>query len=152
VKVARKRSRSNVLGKASKPEHRSRAEQASLKSLIGGLVGGPALVEEWEREWKMKFGREEQDEVEREDGSDEDSEDEEGEEEELGKKRKRAKTSPTPKVSFATAAVDRATKKSVSLVLCTSDQVPEEKRPRKVYHRRLCLLARPPDFTHHQAG
>ena len=87
VKVARKCSKANVLGKAveyirvlKKREHRLRAEQAGLKSLIGGLVGGAALVEEWEREWKMKFGGEEQDEVEGEgeDGDDEDSDDDEG--------------------------------------------------------------------------
>ena len=139
VKVARKCSKANVLGKAveyirvlKKREHRLRAEQAGLKSLIGGLVGGPALVEEWEREWKIKFGGEEQDEVEGEgdDGDDEDSEDDEGEEEELGKKRKRAKTSPVPKVS-----ADRAMKKSVSPGVVSSDQVPEKRkrgRPRKV--------------------
>ena len=133
VKVARKCSKANVLGKAveyirvlKKREHRLRAEQAGLKSLIGGLVGGPALVEEWEREWKIKFGGEEQDEVEgEEDGDDEDSEDDDGEEEELGKKRKRAKTSPIPK----------AMKKSVSPVAVSNDQVPEKRkrgRPRKV--------------------
>ena len=89
VKVARKCRKVNVLGKAveyirvlKKREHRLRAEEAGLKSLIVGLVGGP----EWEREWKIKFGGEEQDEVEGEDedGDDEDSEDGEGEEEELG--------------------------------------------------------------------
>ena len=99
VKVARKCSKANVLGKAveyirvlKKREHRLRAEQAGLKSLIAGLVGGVALVEEWEREWKMKFGGEEQDEVEGEgeDGDDEGSDDDESEEEELRKKRKRA--------------------------------------------------------------
>ena len=142
VKVARKCSKANVLGKAveyirvlKKREHRLRAEQAGLKSLIGGLVGGTALVEEWEREWKMKFGGEEQDEVEGEgeDGDDEDSDEDEGEEEELGKKRKRAKTSPTPKVSAA--AADKATKKSIPPNVGPNDQVPEKRkrgRPRKV--------------------
>ena len=141
VKVARKCSKANVLGKAveyirvlKKREHRLRAEQAGLKSLIGGLVGGPALVEEWEREWKMKFGGEEQDEVEGEDedGDDEDSEDEEGEEEELsGKKRKRAKTSPTPKASSAAATNKSASSPAVG----SNDPVPEKRkrgRPRKV--------------------
>ena len=72
-----------------------------------GLVGGPALVEEWEREWKIKFG-EEQDEVESEgeDGDDEDSEDKEGKEE-----------SP-----------DRATKKPLSPVAVPNDQVPEKRK------------------------
>ena len=48
AKVARKCSKANVLGKAveyiqvlKKREHRLRAEQAGLKSLIGGFVGGP---------------------------------------------------------------------------------------------------------------
>ena len=35
-----------------------------MKSLICGLVGGPALLKEWEREWKEKFGGQEKDEVE----------------------------------------------------------------------------------------
>jgi len=143
VKVARKCSKANVLGKAveyirvlKKREHRLKAEHAGLKTLIGGLVGGPALVKEWEREWKTKFGGEEQDEVEGEDeeGDDEDSEDEEGEEgeEESGKKRKRPKISPAPKK----ASVDKATKKLVPpVVVLASDQVPEKRkrgRPRKV--------------------
>ena len=38
------------------------------------------MTDKWERDWKMKFGGEEQDEAEAEDGDDEDSEDEEGEE------------------------------------------------------------------------
>ena len=48
VKVARKCSKANVLGKAveyirvlKKWEHRLKAEKAGMKSLIGGLVGGP---------------------------------------------------------------------------------------------------------------
>ena len=114
-----------------KREHQLRAEQAGLKSLIGRLVGGLELVEEWEREWKLKFGGEEQDEIEGEgeDGDDEDSEDEEGGEEEFGRKTKRAKTSPTPKVP-----ADGATKKSCFPV-GANDQVPEKRkrgRPRKV--------------------
>ena len=69
-----------------KREHRLRAEQA---------VGGPALVE-----WSGRLNLE-QDEVEGEgeDGDDDDSEDQEGKEEELGKKRKRAKTSPASSVT-----------------------------------------------------
>ena len=142
VKVARKCSKANVLGKAveyirvlKKREHRLKAEQAGLKTLIGGLVGGPALVKEWEREWRAKFGGEEQDEVEGgdEEGDDEDSDDEEGEErdEESGKKRKRPKISPTPKVS-----VDKPAKKPAPpVVVLPNDQVPEKRkrgRPRKV--------------------
>ncbi|KAF9003353.1 hypothetical protein BDQ17DRAFT_499758 [Cyathus striatus] len=100
VKVARKCSKANVLGKAveyirvlKRREMRLKAEQAGLKMLISGLVGGPALLREWEREWRERFGGEEKDEVEGElevDGDDEDSDDED--DEEAGRKRKRNKT------------------------------------------------------------
>ena len=121
--MARKCSKANLLGKAVEytREHRLRAEQAGLKSFIGGQVDGPALVEKWLTVWMIKFG-EKQDEIEGEDGV---GEDEVGEEE-LGKKRKRrAKASPVPKVTD-----DRATKKSVSPVTVPNDQVPEKKRGR----------------------
>ena len=140
VKVARKCSKANVLGKAveyirvlKKREHRLKAEQAGLKTLIAGLVGGPALVKEWEREWRAKFGGEEQDEVEGEDeeGDDDDSEDEEGEEgeDESGKKRKRPKISTAPKK----VSVDK--KLVPPITVLANDQVPEKRkrgRPRKV--------------------
>ena len=85
-----------VLGKAveytrgffKKRKHRLGAEQAGLKSLK--YIGGLAL----RRGSEMKFGGEEQDEVES--GGEGGNDEEEGEEEELGKKKKRAKTSPTP--------------------------------------------------------
>ncbi|KAJ3508517.1 hypothetical protein NLJ89_g5707 [Agrocybe chaxingu] len=107
VKVARKCSKANVLGKAveyikvlKRREKRLKAEQAGLKTLVSGLVGGPALVREWERQWRERFGGEERDEVEGEmggegadDGDDEDSDDED-DDEETGKKRKRAKVAP----------------------------------------------------------
>lgn len=105
VKVARKCSKANVLGKAveyirvlKRRELRLRAEQDGLKALISGLVGGPALLKEWEREWRERFGGEERDEVpldsaEGDDEGDEDDEDEDEDEEGegAGKKRKRAK-------------------------------------------------------------
>ena len=47
-----------------KREARLKREQDGLKSLVGGLVGGPALLKEWEREWREKFGGEEKDELE----------------------------------------------------------------------------------------
>ena len=59
VKVARKCSKANVLGKAveyirvlKKRENRLKAEKAGLKTLVAGLVGGLALLKEWEREWR----------------------------------------------------------------------------------------------------
>ncbi|KAM6492549.1 hypothetical protein JOM56_012273 [Amanita muscaria] len=69
VKVARKCSKANVLGKAveyikvlKRREQRLRAEQTG-KALVAGLVGGPALLREWEREWKERCGGEERDEL-----------------------------------------------------------------------------------------
>jgi hypothetical protein len=86
VKVARKISKANVLGKATeyiqydfrflvcssaymsrsvlkRRENRLKREQAGLRSLISGLVGGPALLREWEREWLSRFGGPERDEA-----------------------------------------------------------------------------------------
>uniref|UniRef100_A0A0W0F121 BHLH domain-containing protein n=1 Tax=Moniliophthora roreri TaxID=221103 RepID=A0A0W0F121_MONRR len=107
VKVARKCSKANVLGKAveyirvlKKREMRLKREQDGLKQLISGLVGGPALLREWEREWRAKFGGEEKDEVEGEDMDDGASDDDSGEDEDDedgGRKRKKPKISPPPK-------------------------------------------------------
>ena len=44
-------------------EARLLREQDGLKSLLSGLVGGPALLKEWEREWREKFGGAEKDEL-----------------------------------------------------------------------------------------
>ncbi|KAH9990958.1 hypothetical protein BJV74DRAFT_987748 [Russula compacta] len=70
IKVARKISKANVLGKAAeyihvlkRRENRLKREQAGLRSLILGLVGGPALLNEWEREWASRFGGPERDEA-----------------------------------------------------------------------------------------
>ena len=65
-----------------KREHRLKREQEGLKSLLSGLVGGPLLLQEWEREWRERFGGPETDEVEGElDDADDDEEegDEDGE-------------------------------------------------------------------------
>jgi len=148
VKVARKCSKANVLGKAveyirvlKKREQRLKAEQAGLKTLISGLVGGPALVREWEKEWRAKFGGEEKDEVEGEDeeADDDDSEDEDGEDgdEEAGKKRKRPKLAPS---SVPKKPVEKKEKKPAPPPpVMTSDAagnlVPEKRkrgRPRKI--------------------
>ncbi|KAF8632891.1 hypothetical protein AX17_004737 [Amanita inopinata Kibby_2008] len=104
VKVARKCSKANVLGKAveyikvlKRREQRLRAEQAGLKTLVAGLVGGPALLREWEREWRERFGGEERDELDADElanneADDDDSEDDEEDEEgETGRKRKRGR-------------------------------------------------------------
>ena len=104
VKVARKCSKANVLGKAveyikvlKRRELRLRAEQSGLRTLVSGLVGGPALLREWEKEWKERFGGEERDELGADEIANNDAEDEDSEEEdededgETGRKRKRGK-------------------------------------------------------------
>ncbi|KAI0371313.1 hypothetical protein BV20DRAFT_965501 [Pilatotrama ljubarskyi] len=108
VKVARKMSKANILGKATeyirvlkKREARLKREQDGLKSLISGLVGGPALLKEWEREWRERFGGEEKDEIEGEDAGASDDEDGDGDdsdgEDDEGRARKKAKVAKPPK-------------------------------------------------------
>ncbi|KAK7046782.1 BHLH domain-containing protein [Favolaschia claudopus] len=110
VKVARKCSKANVLGKAveyirvlKNRELRLTRELAGLKTLLSGLVGGRELLAEWEREWAVRFGGPETDEITSENGGgaaeedgdeDEDDSDDEG----SARKRKRAKLDPKPKV------------------------------------------------------
>lgn len=80
-----------------KRELRLKREQDGLKSVISGLVGGPALLREWEREWKEKFGGEERDEIEGDDAAaasdDEDGEgeDSDGDDGDDGRAKKKAK-------------------------------------------------------------
>lgn len=100
VKVARKGSKANVLGKAAeyirvlkRREMRLKKEKDGLKALMRSLVGGAELIAHWERMWREKFGGPEKDEV---DGGDADDEqDDEDDDEEYadtgGKKRKRVK-------------------------------------------------------------
>jgi hypothetical protein len=86
-------------------ENRLKREQAGLRSLISGLVGGPALLREWEREWISRFGGPERDEatsdVFEDDGAD-DGESDEDDDNEHPKKRiksspKKAAKEPKPK-------------------------------------------------------
>lgn len=141
VKVARKCSKANVLGKAveyirvlKRREMRLRSEQDGLKALVCGLVGGPALLREWEREWKERFGGEEKDEVngegDVEDEGDEDDEDEDDfDEEGAGKKRKRAKVEKDP------LPLPKKEPKAAQSVILGADGQPEKRkrgRPRKV--------------------
>ncbi|KAG6846414.1 hypothetical protein H0H93_014089, partial [Arthromyces matolae] len=125
VKVARKCSKANVLGKAveyirvlKKRENRLKAEQAGLKSLITGLVGGPALLREWEREWKALFGGEEKDEVDGDDADadDDDSDDDMDDDEDGSRKRKRGKTTPSSSDSLPAIKVEKKEKKIPSTV------------------------------------
>ncbi|TCD68870.1 hypothetical protein EIP91_009585 [Steccherinum ochraceum] len=141
VKVARKMSKANVLGKATeyikvlkRREARLTREQDGLKSLIAGLVGGPALLKEWEREWREKFGGSEKDELEDgmgsaaasddEDGDGEDS-DEEGDD---GRAKKKAKVVKPPKKEKIVRSLPAPT------VPAAPGAVPEKRkrgRPRK---------------------
>ncbi|KAI0086120.1 hypothetical protein BDY19DRAFT_1018301 [Irpex rosettiformis] len=63
VKVTRKMTKANVLGKATeyirvvkKREARLKRKQDGLKSLVSGLVGGLVLSREWECEWWNSLG------------------------------------------------------------------------------------------------
>ena len=117
-----------------KREARLKREQGGLKSLIGGLVGGPALLKEWEREWREKFGGEEKDEVEGDDvaaGSDDedgDGEDSDGEDEE-GRSRKKAKVAKAPKKEKLSKP---APPPSVPAVPGAAPEKRKRGRPRKV--------------------
>ncbi|EJD05561.1 uncharacterized protein FOMMEDRAFT_145060 [Fomitiporia mediterranea MF3/22] len=113
VKVARKGSKANVLGKAveyirvlKRREMRLKREKDGLKALVRSLVGGPELVQQWETMWTERFGGPEKDQVdgedaevddENDDGDDDDDaiDKEERDEELLGNKRKRAKVDTT---------------------------------------------------------
>ena len=156
VKVARKCSKANVLGKAveyirvlKRRERRLKAELAGVKVLVEGLVGGPALIREWEKQWRARFGGEEKDEVEEdyEEGEDEESEDEDGEdgdEEGAGRKRKRPKISPTSSGGGLSKKLDSKKEKKtappslppvVVLARENGNPVPEKRkrgRPRKI--------------------
>ncbi|KAI0305157.1 hypothetical protein B0F90DRAFT_1701784 [Multifurca ochricompacta] len=125
VKAARKISKANVLGKAAeyihvlkRRENRLKREQAGLRSLISGLVGGPALLREWEREWVSRFD------ISDDDGAD-DGESDDGEDDSPPKKRIKG----VPKKEKVTK--DPKSKKEEQ----TSGIVPEKRkrgRPRKV--------------------
>ncbi|KAK0204097.1 hypothetical protein DFS33DRAFT_859757 [Desarmillaria ectypa] len=111
VKVARKCSKANVLGKAveyirvlKKREMRLKREQDGLKALISGLVGGSALLHTWEKEWKEKFGGEEKDEVDALDIDVPESDDEDNDEEEERRRKKPKVEIPSPPPSTSVPA------------------------------------------------
>ncbi|KAJ7715534.1 hypothetical protein B0H16DRAFT_1805229 [Mycena metata] len=132
VKIARKCSKANVLGKAveyirvlKNRERRLTRELEGLKTLLRGLVGRTELLGEWEREWVGMFGGGgEQDEAGVQDGDEEGESDDEGGGGE-GKKRKKAKV-----------AVEAAPKVEVERKPAAAPVVEGEKkkcgRPRKV--------------------
>ena len=161
VKVGRKMSKANILGKATeyirfvsalsyltlpnyalcrvlkRREVRLKREQAGLKSLVSGLVNGPALLEAWEIQWRETFGGEERDEVEDVPGSDEEDGEVEGEgedeEEDPGRARKKARTVKTVKSTKVSSVLPTTPK--ATIVTNTPTALPEKRkrgRPRKV--------------------
>jgi hypothetical protein len=119
-------------------------KQNELKSLICGLVGGPALLKEWEREWKEKFGGQEKDEVEGEEmeplSEDDEGDDDDGydgfKEGQDGRARKKAKNVKEPKRERKPATVPATLQAALNMTSGhTQSTVPEKRkrgRPRKV--------------------
>lgn len=144
VKVGRKMSKANILGKATeyirvlkRREARLRREQAGLKSLVSGLVNGPTLLDAWETQWMEMFGGEEKDEVEDEPGSDEEDGEAEAEgeddEEDSGRARKKARTVKAPKPTKVSSVLP--TTPNAATVTVTPTVLPEKRkrgRPRKI--------------------
>ncbi|VDC01034.1 unnamed protein product [Peniophora sp. CBMAI 1063] len=103
VKVARKVSKANVLGKAAeyirvlkRREARLEREKDGLRELIQGLVGGQALLREFEAGWAAKYGGKERDELEYEGVDDDDDDDDEDDEDDGGRARKRPRVEKKP--------------------------------------------------------
>ncbi|KAJ7825229.1 hypothetical protein B0H14DRAFT_3468718 [Mycena olivaceomarginata] len=152
VKVARKCSKTNVIGKAveyirvlKKREARLARELTGVKTLLGGLVGGRELLHEWEREWAARFGGPETDEASEGGTGAADKDAEEGEEESdedgtsVGRKRKKPKVDPAaakpkPKAAAAAAAAPTPT---------PADGEKKRGRPRKVMPLPASALASP---------
>lgn len=171
VKVGRKMSKANILGKATeyirfvslvscsdlpnntprrvlkRREVRLKREQAGLKSLVSGLVNGPTLLQAWEIQWGEMFGGEEKDEVEDEPGSDEEDVEVDGEAEDddddSGRARKRARTVKTVKPTKVPSVLPTTPK---AAIVTTTPTVLSEKRKRG-RPRKIPLSAPAPQAT-----
>ncbi|KAG2155284.1 uncharacterized protein EDB93DRAFT_1129901 [Suillus bovinus] len=147
VKVARKGSKANVLGKAveyirvlKRREIRLRREQEGLRTLILGIPGAQPLLAEWDHEWAKKFGGPERDEIDNDAEAYEASDDEDGDGEDEGDDAERVRKKP--KLTKAPAAKkDKLPTVSVAAVTPTTisegipGAVPEKRkrgRPRKI--------------------
>lgn len=108
VKVARKGSKANVLGKAveyirvlKRREIRLRREQEGLRTLILGIPGAEPLLAEWDHEWAKKFGGPERDEIDNEaeayEGSDEEDGEDDGDDSERARKKPKLAKAPAAK-------------------------------------------------------
>lgn len=147
VKVARKGSKANVLGKAveyirvlKRREIRLRREQEGLRTLILGIPGAQPLLAEWDHEWAKKFGGPERDEIDNDAEAYEASDDEDGDGEDEGDDSERVRKKP--KLTKApTAKKDKqpivpvAAAAPTSIVEGIPGAVPEKRkrgRPRKI--------------------
>ncbi|KAG1869141.1 hypothetical protein C8R48DRAFT_700359 [Suillus tomentosus] len=147
VKVARKGSKANVLGKAveyirvlKRREIRLRREQEGLRTLILGIPGAQPLLAEWDHEWAKKFGGPERDEIDNDAEAYEASDDEDGDGEDEGDDSERARKKP--KLTKAPAAKkDKSPAVSAAAVTPTPiaegipGALPEKRkrgRPRKI--------------------
>ncbi|KAI6099484.1 hypothetical protein EDD16DRAFT_501811 [Pisolithus croceorrhizus] len=97
VKVARKGSKANVLGKAveyiqvlKRREARLKREKEGLRALVCRFPNGETVLAQWETEWVNKYGGSERDEVDNA-GIEEVSDEEDGDEDEDGSERARKK-------------------------------------------------------------
>ncbi|KAI6107844.1 hypothetical protein EDD17DRAFT_1500143 [Pisolithus thermaeus] len=97
VKVARKGSKANVLGKAveyiqvlKRREARLKREKEGLRGLVCRFPNGETVLAQWETEWVNKYGGSERDEVDN-TGIEEVSDEEDGDEDEDGSERARKK-------------------------------------------------------------
>ena len=104
-----------------------------VKALVSGLVGGPELLIQWEREWMEWNSSAEQDEA----GSDGDSDEEDGSDDDDDKPKKKAKATPTVKKEVAAKPVVPAAPASLATPAPPTAPAPGELkrkrgRPRKV--------------------
>lgn len=130
VKAARKASKASILGKAAeyihvlkKREIRLKHEVAGLRTLLTCLVGGETLLQEFDTNWRARYGSEESDEVAG--MSDCDDGDEESEDDPLPRKKARtAKDSPPSGTSTPTATESAKRKRGRPKKTQTSPETP----------------------------
>ncbi|KAH7882358.1 hypothetical protein F5I97DRAFT_1970216 [Phlebopus sp. FC_14] len=149
VKVARKGSKANVLGKAveyirvlKRREARLKREQDGLRTLICGFPGGQNILSEWDIEWTKKFGGPERDEIDNlsvEEASDEEDGDVEGEDDgdspERTRKKQKLDSAPPKKKRKIAPAVPAHPVPNAEIVVTAPGVVPEKRkrgRPRKI--------------------
>ncbi|CCA77881.1 hypothetical protein PIIN_00526 [Serendipita indica DSM 11827] len=100
VKAARKVSKAIIMSKAheyivvlKRRETKLQEEVDGMKALLNSLVGGPRLLQEWERQWAARQAEVAEEEMDTNDMDSDDAEDEDSADE---RPRKKAKTMPAP--------------------------------------------------------